>query len=141
LEDIEDTYPVAMIPERGESIRTGWRHNLAHGATARLIDPASPEARPIVDIARRAAHALGVAFSAVDVADIASDLKVLEVNTGIVTNHLLHQVPLAAPIVRDLYATVVEHLFALAEKPESRGTDGGGGAAGIAEPACRSRVM
>jgi|SRR5882724_1403333 len=111
LEDVEQSRPITDIPVRNEVVRIGWRHNLAQGARAELLDPESPRLRPIVDIAISAACALGVVFAAVDVADILGEYKVLEVNTGIVTNHLLNQVPSASPIVRDLYGAVVEFLF------------------------------
>jgi D-alanine-D-alanine ligase-like ATP-grasp enzyme len=129
LEDVEQTRRITYVPARDELVRVGWRHNFTHGARAELLDAASPELRQIVDMAEGAARALGVVLAAVDVVNNAGNYHVLEVNTGILTTHLLQQLPSARPIVKELFGAVVEHLFELVEASE-RGSYGHGGLTG-----------
>jgi glutathione synthase/RimK-type ligase-like ATP-grasp enzyme len=111
IEEVQRIHRLDYIPDRKEVLPVGWRHNLAHGALAELVDPSSPQMEVIVKMAIQSARALGVAFAAVDVADVAGNYQILEVNTGIGTERLLRQVPTASDLVQKLYGAAVEQLF------------------------------
>jgi glutathione synthase/RimK-type ligase-like ATP-grasp enzyme len=75
-----------------EILNLGWKHNLCNGATAKVLSPKDPEVAKIVEIALSAVKVLGITFCSVDVAKIANgDLKVMEVNAGVMMNNLIKQ--------------------------------------------------
>ncbi len=58
-----------------------WRHNLSRGATPKVIELGSRA--DIEELAVKATSALGLRFCAVDIVDDGTELKVLEVNAGV----------------------------------------------------------
>jgi glutathione synthase/RimK-type ligase-like ATP-grasp enzyme len=74
---------LARVPAAGEAVLLNWRHNLGQGGSPRLLDEADPRVPRLVELARNAARTLGIELAAVDVVDAGGELKVLEVNCGI----------------------------------------------------------
>jgi glutathione synthase/RimK-type ligase-like ATP-grasp enzyme len=71
------------IPPAGRVIPVEWRHNLGQGAKAVVIDPKTPEAAPIVQLASRAFDRLGLRFASIDIVEVAGRHLVLEANSGV----------------------------------------------------------
>jgi glutathione synthase/RimK-type ligase-like ATP-grasp enzyme len=78
------------VPSKGEAILIEWRHNLAHGATAVIVE--LDEALSLVDLAVRAADRLNLRFASVDIAETREPL-VLEVNAGVMMESLAASSP------------------------------------------------
>ena len=93
---------------RGES----WKHNLASGATAFELTDTDLQAK-LSALAMRAARCIGITFASVDIAQLADGtLAIMEINSGVLANKLLEQLPHLRPIIKDLFAEALERLFA-----------------------------
>lgn len=76
------------VPDASETLTVGWRHNLGHGGRADLIDPENQDHVATSRLARAAAHAVGLHFGSVDVAEpIDGDPLIMEVNAGVMLEH------------------------------------------------------
>jgi len=95
------------IPESGESVNINWRHNLGQGAQPELLTPDSPEWEPVGVLAGRAASALGVQLASVDIASTPGGLKVLEINSGIMMESLVHIHPEGWSMAEKFYDRIV----------------------------------
>ncbi|HWF80431.1 MAG TPA: hypothetical protein VN695_07580 [Streptosporangiaceae bacterium] len=69
-----------------------WRHNLKHGALPLLVD--SPETTDdLAEIAIRAMRVIGGRFMSVDIIRTPSELKILEINSGVMLDRFAAQSP------------------------------------------------
>lgn len=87
-----------------------WKFNLACGAETGEI----PEDlyKNIAELAKRAARTIGLRFCSVDIAELAGgELKVLEVNCGVMTSKFLRQHPEKYPEIRAMYRDAVRKMF------------------------------
>lgn len=74
---------LSRVPAEGETVLLNWRHNLGQGGRPRVIHETDPAHAPLAELALSAVQALGIELAAVDVAESAGELRVLEVNCGI----------------------------------------------------------
>lgn len=87
-----------------------WRFNLTCGARASAV----PEGKVgrIVELARRAAKALGLRFCSVDIIESRNgEMRVLEVNCGVMTSHYLAQYPEDYSRVYNMYRDAIRKMF------------------------------
>jgi len=93
---------------RGES----WKHNLASGATAfELTDPDLQANLSMLAV--RAAQCIGITFASVDIAQLADgSLAIMEINSGVLANRLIEQLPHLRPTIKDLFSEAIDRLFA-----------------------------
>lgn len=92
---------------RGES----WKHNLASGATAFEIKDAKLE-EELANLALRAAKCIGITFASIDIAQLSDgSLAIMEINSGVMTNRLIEQLPHLRPTIKGLFAEAIERLF------------------------------
>lgn len=76
-----------------------WRHNLGQGARAVLMDPL-PEC---LEICRRVMKELGLRFASVDLVETEEgELKLLEVNSGVMMDHLSMQGEKERKLVKEI---------------------------------------
>lgn len=88
-----------------------WRFNLDKGATAAPIEDQALHQR-LVDLARRAASSLHLRFCSVDIINtFDNELLVMEVNSGVMTEHYLQQYPEQYEVVKDIYHDAVKKMF------------------------------
>ena len=93
---------------RGDS----WKHNLASGARAVEINN-PPLQTELSNLALRAAQCIGINFASIDVAELADgSLAIMEINSGVMANRLMQQLPHLRPTIKGLYAEAIERLFA-----------------------------
>lgn len=108
--------PLKKIPTKGEIISLKWKHNLANGAQAELLDLGSeqktiyiPTGSPptqVIDftnsdddhltkiqkLAIKATEALGILFCSADIVEMKDhSLKVMEVNSGVMMENFIAQ--------------------------------------------------
>lgn len=70
---------------------TEWRHNLSLGARAAIHSPEDfPE---VVSLAQKAGAAIGLRVCAIDIIKSPRGLEILEVNSGLMFESLLRQLP------------------------------------------------
>jgi len=74
---------LSRVPGAGETVLLNWRHNLGQGGRPRVVAETDPAYPPLAALAFSAVQALGIELAAVDVAESAGTLRVLEVNCGI----------------------------------------------------------
>ena len=78
VEDVDVNY----IPKDGEEINIGWKFNLEQGGTPRILD--INEHKDIENLALKAAKAIGITFSSVDVAESKDgSLSIMEINGSV----------------------------------------------------------
>jgi glutathione synthase/RimK-type ligase-like ATP-grasp enzyme len=91
----------------GETRLLNWRHNLDAGAEPVLLEEG--EAREAcVEIATRAAAAIGIRFASVDLVRVAGDWRVLEINSGVMMEALSRRHP---DLVEAAYAAALDKVF------------------------------
>jgi len=83
----------ARVPADGEEVLLNWRHNLAQGSVAMILDTHDPEAREVCALAQRAVQALEVQVASVDIVHTPAGPKILEVNSGIMMESLARHHP------------------------------------------------
>jgi glutathione synthase/RimK-type ligase-like ATP-grasp enzyme len=93
--------------KRGDS----WKHNLASGATAFEVKDQELQAK-LTSMALRAAQCIGITFATVDIAVLRDgSLTVVEINSGVLANRLLDQLPHLRPIIKGLFKEALDRLF------------------------------
>jgi glutathione synthase/RimK-type ligase-like ATP-grasp enzyme len=92
---------------RGDS----WKHNLASGATAfEVTDP--DLLASLASLALRAAQCVGITFATIDIAALADkSLAIMEINSGVLANRLLDQLPHLRGTIKGLFTEALERLF------------------------------
>jgi glutathione synthase/RimK-type ligase-like ATP-grasp enzyme len=102
-----DRAALDAIPLPGERRLLNWRHNLDSGAQPVLLEPGEFRAG-CVEIAVRAAQAIGIRFGSIDVARVSGSLKILEVNSGVMMEALGRQHP---DLVDAAYRAALDRVF------------------------------
>ncbi len=105
------------IDENGNKHYLNWKHNLGQGATGFLIDEGDflPE---LFDIAKRTTKALNIRFCSVDIVRVSGKYMVLEVNAGVMMEHLSGQSPEYFERAKGVYKKAVLRLFDEASRGE-----------------------
>jgi glutathione synthase/RimK-type ligase-like ATP-grasp enzyme len=104
--DLDKAALDAIVPA-GERRVLNWRHNLESGAEPVLLhDGATREA--CVELAGRAADALGIRFASVDVVRANGSWQVLQVNSGVMMEALSHEHP---ELVQATYNAALHEVF------------------------------
>lgn len=99
---------LAYMKERNED----WRFNLSQGASAKKIEGGKLYEK-LLALAKRAVQVLEIRFCSVDIIKTQADeLMVMEVNSGVTTGKYLEQHPEDYSKVKQIYADVLEKMFA-----------------------------
>ena len=109
--DEHERRALADVPIAGEKRLLNWRHNLGQGATAVLLDASDSTLAPALRIAQDAAQRLGLVFGSVDVVRSAGQLRVLEVNAGVMMEFLARTQATGENIARRVYENAVAAMF------------------------------
>lgn len=100
------------IPEKGETVFLTWKHNLGRGASAEILtDDAMRE--KVTYLASRAARTLNVNFASIDIVRLGDELRVLEVNSGIMTEAFASQSRENYLTALSIYERAIRHYFAI----------------------------
>ncbi len=103
-------YAYAKVPASGE-----WRHNLGRGARPEPINWSARHWRPGLALAQRTLDALGARFAAVDIVWVDGRAHVLEVNAGVMLEHLCRALPDGPAIADRIYHQALDEAFADAQ--------------------------
>lgn len=99
---------LAYMKERNED----WRFNLSQGASAKKIEDNNLYEK-LLALAKKTVKALEIRFCSVDVIEAqGGELMVMEVNSGVTTGKYLEQHPEDYDKVKQIYADVLEKMFA-----------------------------
>lgn len=101
------------VPAAGEAFIVNWRHNLGQGAVPQPLAVDAPENQAVCALAVRAAAAVGIELASIDVVESAGELKVLEINSGIMMESLARSSVQGRAVARRFYDRIVCALFDL----------------------------
>lgn len=107
-----------QVLPRGEVRPLIWRHNLAAGAQP-VLDLPLEQRKRVVSLARQALEILGLRVAAVDIVETDEGLRVLEINSGVMMEHFARQHPQGETLARQVYAALLDHMFADIPLPTS----------------------
>lgn len=107
---------VSRVPKAGERVVLNWRHNLGQGAGILELDPMDEAHRVAIELARRAAKSMNLRFGSVDLVEVQTregerELKVLEINAGVMMESFAKQSPGGLEKVKRVYARAVDAMF------------------------------
>ncbi len=106
VEDVDVNY----IPEDGEEINIGWKFNLEQGGTPRILE--INEHKDIEKLALKAAKAIGITFSSVDVAEGKDgSLSIMEINGSVCMTKFSCISKNGFNITKEIYRKVLKKLF------------------------------
>lgn len=113
---IEHEYRVVMLDGEArlayqKNRGNDWRFNLSQGATASQVTNTELLNR-LIELAKRAVVAMGLRFCSVDIVEVAGDLMIIEINSGVTIMHYLEQFPYDYEKVKAIYRDVVQKMFA-----------------------------
>lgn len=99
---------LAYMKERNED----WRFNLSQGASAKKIEDDKLYEK-LLALAKQAVKVLEIRFCSVDIIETQdNELMIMEVNSGVTTSKYLEQHPEDYSKVKQIYANVLEKMFA-----------------------------
>jgi glutathione synthase/RimK-type ligase-like ATP-grasp enzyme len=102
-----DRAKLDSIPPSGERHLLSWRHNLDKGAQPVLLEQG--EIRDAcVEIAARAAKAIGIRFGSIDVVQVNGSWQILEINSGVMMEALGRLHP---DLVYAAYSAALDRVF------------------------------
>ncbi|MCK7474617.1 MAG: hypothetical protein MZV49_15915 [Rhodopseudomonas palustris] len=102
----------AVLPQ-GQKLVLDWRHNLDLGAQPELLSD-GPVRAASVELASRAAAAIGLRFGAVDVVFAQGQPRILEINSGVMMESLHGRYP---DIVEAVYRAALDQVLAASARP------------------------
>lgn len=94
----------------GQRLYVNWRHNLGQGSCPQILKGAeiAPE---LLHLAVQSAEAIGLRVGAVDIVEAAGQLRVLEINSGIMMERLARLAPDGMNIARRIYDKIICAMF------------------------------
>lgn len=100
------------ILKRNEEIKIHWKHNLQQGGIPELIAEDYKFFESLAEIAVKSAKAINIRFASVDIIEFETgSFKILEINHGIMVEHLVDICPNAYLIVRNMFEKAVLKMF------------------------------
>jgi glutathione synthase/RimK-type ligase-like ATP-grasp enzyme len=94
------------LPEPGERVQLGWKHNLRLAGSVEIGEQPN-----VAALALKAAAAINLRFGAVDVLEGADGLRALEINSGFMTTHFVRLVPDGEAIAHRIYEKAILRMF------------------------------
>jgi glutathione synthase/RimK-type ligase-like ATP-grasp enzyme len=107
LADVTRAELDAILPP-GQRRILNWRHNLDSGATPVVLDNGETR-QACIQLAVKAAKAIGIRFASVDVVRVKGDWLVLEINSGVMMEALSKRHP---ELVYATYSAALDKVFA-----------------------------
>jgi glutathione synthase/RimK-type ligase-like ATP-grasp enzyme len=104
--DVDRAELDAVLPP-GQRRVLNWRHNLDSGAMPVVLDNGEIKTA-CVQLAVRAARAIGIRFASIDVVRVDGDWKVLEINSGVMMEALSRRHP---ELVYATYSAALDRVF------------------------------
>ena len=102
---------LGLVLEKGEVWKYGWKHNLAHGAVAKIVtDEALID--KLSELALRAADALNIKFASIDIIQTANDYRILEINSGVMMEHFASSSLENYAKAKEIYREAIRLMFA-----------------------------
>lgn len=112
ISGIERNYALHEAPAQGEVLPLVWKHNLSGGAKAELIVEQALRTT-LLELALRATAVIDLDFSSVDIVALVDPIQeakylVLEINSGVMLERLMEDIPNGISLAKELYRYVVK---------------------------------
>lgn len=98
--DLEKILPL------GKKLELGWKHNLAKGSQAIIIDDVSLKEK-LVAFAINAAKAINITFASVDIVEVGDQLLIMEINSGIMMENFAQQSEKTFHLAKEIYKSAL----------------------------------
>lgn len=110
--EIDDELNLEEVIKKDEKVIISWKHNLCNGATPIKIDKKDKLYDEILDMAIKAAKAIGIRFCTVDITQNNEDkLEIMEINGSVCMNIFADSFKDGRKIVKDIYAKAIDRMF------------------------------
>lgn len=99
---------IDYVPKKNEKILLNWKHNLQGGATPRLIE--SPDNK-MLELVKSLRTVLGLSFASVDIVKVDDKYYILEINSGVMTEHFAKSSSKNYELAKKAYKMAVNGYF------------------------------
>ncbi|MCW5875936.1 MAG: hypothetical protein KIS85_03550 [Anaerolineales bacterium] len=100
-----------LVPAAGEEIIVGWKHNLSAGSAPQVLED-GPLSEQLIEMARQAQRAINIRFASVDIMESDGQLRVLEINSGVMMEHFVRSQPENREKAKAIYTRAIQRMFA-----------------------------
>jgi len=109
---IIESYKGALrqVPEDGEELVVGWKHNLGEGSQPLIVEDEDLAAK-LGKMAQSARESINVRFASIDIVEVAGKYSVLEINAGVMMEYFTEHFPDQRTKVKSIYAKAVAAMF------------------------------
>ena len=105
---INDEIDLYYVPTLNEHCKINWKHNLGQGANSIIINDIELKDR-IATLAQSCASCLNLEFASIDIVSINGDLRVLEINSGIMMEIFSSESKEKYNIAKSIYEKAILH--------------------------------
>lgn len=98
------------VLDSGEEYKYTWKFNLSQGSIAKNIEDIELKNR-VVSLAKRVSDEINLEFGSVDIINDHGDLKVLEVNSGVMTENYINQFEEGYSVAKEMYRKAILNMF------------------------------
>ena len=108
--EIIDYWKQAPIPPKDEYVKISWKFNLGKGANSQICSQENI-APSVIAIGLAAAKIIGLQFGSVDIAITDSGPAIMELNSGVMVEHLVRSFPDQKELAKKLYFEALDSIF------------------------------
>lgn len=110
FKDKLDSKKYDKVLAKDEVYKYGWKFNLSQGSIARYIDDDKLK-NDLISIAKKVSKSINLGFGSVDIINVNGELKVLEVNSGVMTENFINLFPNGYDIAKEMYRKAILSMF------------------------------
>jgi glutathione synthase/RimK-type ligase-like ATP-grasp enzyme len=100
-----------LVPEEGQRVLLGWKHNLGEGALPQVIE-AGELHNELCGLAKSAQSATNIRFASIDIVQTGGEHLVLEINSGVMMESFAQNLADGREIAKGIYNRAVARMFA-----------------------------
>lgn len=98
------------VLDKDEVYEYDWRFNLSRGASASL-DISNEIKEKLLNIKNQICSSLNIGFASIDIIETDNELRVLEINSGVMTENIIEIIDNGKEIVRNIYSKAIDKMF------------------------------
>lgn len=110
IKNYDNIYPLEYIPKKNENIGCNWKFNLSKGAkiSTEIEENIKKE---IIAIAKKVSKKFNIRFASIDIVENDDNLKVLEINSGVMMTNFIKLHPTGQKIAKKIYKEAILKMF------------------------------
>lgn len=110
FKDKLDNKKYDRVLDVGEEYKYTWKFNLSQGSVAKEIEDTEIKSK-VINLAKRVSDEINLEFGSVDIINYNGELKVLEVNSGVMTENYINQFRDGYNIAKEMYRKAILNMF------------------------------